>query len=65
MPLFNLKCQACKYELEDVLCTYIEALGKKCPKCEDVVMHIVPAGKPAVRWTGDTDFSVSGGKETT
>jgi hypothetical protein len=65
MPLYNLKCHACKCELEDVLCTWVEAVSKKCPKCEDVVMEIMPAGKPAVRWAGDTDFSVSGGKETT
>jgi len=64
MPLFNLTCPACKYELDDVLCSHSEAIGWKCPKCEDVVMKIMPAGKPGVRWSGNTDFSVSGGKET-
>lgn len=57
MPLFTVCCPSCAYTLDDMLCTYVEAQSKECPKCKHI-MKIVPQ-TGCVIWACDTTFSAS------
>ena len=48
---------------EDVLITNeTRIMSLMCPKCKDMMEKLLSA-RVSVRWTGDTTFSVSAGKE--